>query len=327
MTRISFSAGRRYSSLTVEQLEDRSVPAVIVPPGGQRFAVGTDDGGGGLVSVFAPNGTLLSTFAPFPGFGGALHVATGDVNRDGIEDTVVGAGLGPTGGHVKVFDGVTGNLIASFFSFAGFAGGVNVAVGDINNDGAGDIVVGTATASSHVKVFDFATGGLFASFLSFDGFAGGVSVATGNYDGIGGDDIVVGSASAFSHVKVFDINQNLLASFLAIPNFTGGVNVAAADLRNNDGLAELLVAPATGNGQVQTFLGGTSLLLSSFDPSFSGVNGLRIATGDANGDGFPDVLVGPGPGQVGVIKAFASFALQVNAVAAFSSFKGGVFVG
>jgi hypothetical protein len=315
------------SSLTVEQLEDRSVPAAIVPPSGQRFAVGTDVGGGGLVSVFGPNGSLLSTFAPFPGFGGAVHVATGDVNRDGIEDVVVGAGLGPMGGHVKVFDGATGNLIGSFFSFVGYAGGVNVAVGDINNDGAGDIVVGTAIGSSHVKVFNFATGGELASFLSFPGFAGGVSVATGNYNGIGGDDIIVGTASAFSHVKVFDINQNLLASFLAMPGFTGGVNVAAADLRGNDGFAELLVAPATGNGQVQMFAGGAGFFIASFDPNFSGNNGLRIATGDANGDGFADILVGPGPGQAGVVKVFGSALTQINAVAAFNSFTGGVFVG
>ncbi len=109
------SVVRRSFGFTLEQLEDRATLAAIVPPAGQRFAVSTDAGGGGIINVYSPGSSLLQSFVAFDGFNGALRVATGDVNRDGIEDTIVGAGLGPSGGHVKVFDGATGGLIAAFF--------------------------------------------------------------------------------------------------------------------------------------------------------------------------------------------------------------------
>ena len=63
------------------------------------------------------------------------------------------------GGHVKVFDGLTGAEVRSFLAFPGFTGGVFVAGGDTNKDGFGDILVGAdAGGAAHVKVFDGQTG-------------------------------------------------------------------------------------------------------------------------------------------------------------------------
>src|SRR5262245_59128696 len=113
--------------LNPELLEDRAVPAAS--RNATLFAVGTDTGGESHVNVFNADGSLRFSFVAFPGYNGGVRVATGDVNGDGTEDIVVGAGPGATGGHVKVFDGESGNLISSFFAFDGFAGGVNAAVG------------------------------------------------------------------------------------------------------------------------------------------------------------------------------------------------------
>src|SRR5262249_4796582 len=60
----------------------------------------------------------LPAIPPFVGFSGALSTATADVNRDSVPDIIVGA-MAPNG-HVKVFDGVTGAELFSFFSFQGF---------------------------------------------------------------------------------------------------------------------------------------------------------------------------------------------------------------
>lgn len=331
--------------LNAEQLEDRAVPAAA--PNVTTFAVGADAGGGSHVNIFNADGTPRFSFEAFSGFNGSVRVATGDLNGDGTEDIVVAAGpverlplasdpftsYPAMGGHVKVFDGATGNLLSSFFAFDNFAGGLNVAVGDVNQDTHNDIIVGTATGSSHVKAFDFASGATLRSFFAFNGYSGGVTLAAGNYDMIAGDDIVtgdeiiVGTATGASHVKVFGASQNLLASFIVNSDFSGGINVAAADLRG-DGRAEIVVAGATGNGQVLMYEGGTGEFITSFDAGFTGtVHGLRIATGDVNNDAKPEILVAAGPGQNASVKAFNSLLTQMGSLVAFDGFSGGVFLG
>jgi hypothetical protein len=56
---------------------------------------------------------------------------TGDVNSDGRDDIITGAGPGG-GPHVKVFDGTSNGELLSFFAFEGFTGGVRVAAHDID---------------------------------------------------------------------------------------------------------------------------------------------------------------------------------------------------
>ncbi len=81
-------------------------------------------------------------------------------------------------------------------------------------------------------------------------------------------------------MTVFDVNGNQLGGFLGLPGFAGGIDVAAGDIRNSDGLAEVLVASATAaSTPVQMFAGGVGLPIVAFDPGFGGANGLRIAVG------------------------------------------------
>ena len=58
----------------------------------------------------------LDGITPYPGFTGAVRVATGDVNGDGTPDIITAAGPGG-GPHIKVFDGVTGATIRSFMAY------------------------------------------------------------------------------------------------------------------------------------------------------------------------------------------------------------------
>ncbi|MCI0702618.1 MAG: hypothetical protein L0241_16160 [Planctomycetia bacterium] len=295
------------------------------------FAVGAGPGANAHVKVFNDDGSLRFSFFSFVNFNGGVTVATGDVNRDGVEDIVVGAGMGGTNGHVKVFDGVTGSEIASFFSFMGYLGSVDVALGDVNNDGAGDIIVGTSTASSHVKAFDFASGSTLMSFFTYVNFEGGVNVAAGDYDGIGGDEIITGVASAGpSHLKVFNFAQAELASFMAFPGSPVPIDVAAGDILGDD-RAEIVAVPmgAGGNQEARIFAGGTGVLVNSFLAPFTGDDtGLRVALGDVDNDVDDDIILSTGAGHNANVQAFDAQSLaQVLNITAFDNFNGGVFVG
>src|SRR5262249_22119327 len=129
----------------------------------------------------------------------------GDVTGDGVPDvvTAVASGAGP---HVKVFDGVTGAEVYSFYAYdPGFQGGVFVAVGDVNGDGRADVVTGAGPgAGPHVMVFSGADLSVLASFFAYDpSFRGGVRVAAGDVSG-GRADVVTVPFVGPTHLRVFD---------------------------------------------------------------------------------------------------------------------------
>jgi len=249
------------------------IPDIITGAGGGSS--------GGHVKVFdgATGGQVRSFFA-YGGFSGGVHVASGDINGDGVPDIITGAGAGAPGGHVKVFDGVSGTQVQSFFSFDGFSGGVRVASGDIDGDGRADIITSTGEgAGGQVRAFSGLDGSLLRSFFAYEGaFQGGVYVASGDVNGDGFADIVTGtggddSSSAPSHVKVFDGQSGgLLSSFFAYGGTLGGVRVAAGDI-NGDGIAEIVTGAGPGGGpHIKVFNGNGSELQSffAFGPSFTG---------------------------------------------------------
>src|SRR5215204_1445602 len=170
---------------------------------------GAGPGGGPHVKVFdgATGAEVRSFFAYDQGFSGGVFVAAGDVNGDGVAEIVTGTGANANAAaHVKVFNGVNLNELASFLPYGGaFKGGIRVAVGDVNGDGVPDIITGAASATSHVKAFHGRTQSELASFFAYTPtFAGGVYVAAGDVNGDGAADIITGAGPGGGpHVKVF----------------------------------------------------------------------------------------------------------------------------
>jgi FG-GAP-like repeat/FG-GAP repeat len=228
--------------------------------------VGIGSGGGSRVQVFhgVSNALIFDFSAYVAGFTGGVYVASGDVNGDGRDDIITGAGFGG-GPHVKVFDGASGAEIRSFFAFGtSYTGGVSVASGDFDNDTFDDIVAGTVTCDSRVTVFGAfynpTTGAAkLQDFLAYPSFDGGVYVAAGDLNGDGRADLITGAgATGGSHVRAWSSNLNgtkgaLIGNFIVpgLETFTGGIRVAARDV-DNDGCEDILIATGPGIGSDTT---------------------------------------------------------------------------
>jgi hypothetical protein len=196
-----------------------------------EIITGTDASstGGPRVRVFRGSDSVqVAAFFPYnPAFTGGVRVAAGDVNGDGIDDIITGAGS--TAPHVKAFHGRTLTEYLSFFAYApSFSGGVYVAVGDVNGDGYADIVTGTGGGvSSHVKVFSGVQAQELRSFFPYEqSYGGGVRVAAGDVNGDGRADVITvpGSFRAPLARVYSGRNGALLNSFnVYSPTYNGGV--------------------------------------------------------------------------------------------------------
>jgi hypothetical protein len=182
--------------------------------GVEEIAVTPDYGGGGQVRLFNRSGETMGSFYPFDYTRLSVRIALGDVNGDGADEvvTALGPGLSP---RVRVHSAL-GNFIKEFNAYAAtFSQGVYVATGDVNGDGAEEILTGTgAGGGPHVRVFD-GTGKVLRSFFAYDErFRGGVRVSAGWVNGAAAIITAPGPGGG-PHVRVFDQTGAATASFFA----------------------------------------------------------------------------------------------------------------
>lgn len=259
----------------------------------------------GTVCAFTNAGTFFDAIQPFgPGFTGGVRVATGDLNGDGVDDIITGAGPGPGAGpHVKVINHADGRVLHDFFAYdTGFTGGVFVASGDINGDGRADLITGPGDGTGgpvqtgpHLRVFDGITGGQTASFFAGPtNFTGGVRVASSR-SASGAPQIITGPGpGGFPIITEYSAAGIPLGSALAYdPNFTGGIRVATGDF-NGDGFDDIVTGPGPGGlGNVRVFDGTNGVMIRSFFAFGQGFQGgVSVAVGDVNGDGLDDIIAG-----------------------------------
>ncbi len=222
-------------------------------------------GGSANGPIAAPIRTLTGE-VPKSYFGRAV-AAAGDVNGDGYDDVIVGApAYDDWTGRVYVYPGSPGGVGATPMFVAGGEGRSNSfgrcvgTAGDVNGDGYSDVVVGAN---------------------GYGGFRGRVYVYTGSAHGLGAQPSFTATGEAidgqfgYSAGTAGDVNgdgyDDLLVGASRQSNSTGSVYVFAG---SSQGLSAAPIFTATGEGEQDQF--GYSV----------------SAAGDANGDGYDDIIVG-----------------------------------
>ncbi len=259
-----------------------------------EILVGAGYGSKPTVGVFRQDGTLIGSFSAYTeAFTGGVYVAACDLDGDGQQEIVTGAGFGG-GPHVRIFTSM-GEAIGGFFAYdAGFTGGVNIACGDVTGDGKAEIITGSGPGGGpHLKVFS-ATGKIIdENFVGSKEKVTGLLVNVGNADADAELEIITAPAAYDVPVRtIFDTEDGSLKKISETTLSSAATQPRAMILQQKESISG---SPAFSTTASISLTNGTMTTFSSASDAFlalasgSDNNGNLIVAGNAVTPLFADV--------------------------------------
>jgi len=304
---------------------------VLYVPAGATFGFGvhsTDCKYGAAIATLspllvqaAPDVQVINGSQPESHFGAALAVLD-DLDGDGIREVAVGAPWADAGaGRVTMHVGSNYSVIQELVGAAtnDHFGAALAAVGDLDGDGVGELLVGAPDSnlggqdSGAASIHSGSTGQHIATLAGETvGDLFGTAVASaGDLDGDGLDDLLIGAPRHDgAGIDAGRATVHAGGNGLVIRSWSGaagdrlGEAVASVGDIDGDGVPDVAVGSpradtvATDSGRAQVFSGatGTELLVLSepgCSPGTFAFFGSAVAgIGDVDGDGVPDLAVG-----------------------------------
>ncbi len=260
-------------------------------------------------------------------------VVTGDLDGDGHQDLAITRALS---NEVAVLLGAGDGSFLSPLAYGVGPEPRSVAMGDLDGDSHPDLAVGNLVGGSISVLLQATTPGLLVTgpgpgeansplvrgfqpvenssvefeFMAYGATQYGVKVSSGDPDGDGTDELLTGAGPGEiygPHVRGFEVDGSPLPglNFLAYGTNKFGVNVCAGDL-DGDGNDEIITGAGPGAVFGPHVRGWIYNGPSSVTP-YPGVSyfaygtpkwGVNVAAGDIDGDGYDEIVTGPGPGAV-----------------------------
>ena len=267
---VSFNVGS-YTLNAIDDFNQDGIPDLLLS-NGTTMSVLTGNGNG----TFRFNSTINYNL---------VITNTGDFNGDGIPDI-----LANNGSNLFI---LTGNGNGTFNLGSSFATGIDLTdpqVADFNGDGILDIVVSNAVHDNSIFIMLGNGNGTFRNQTTYFTGDAPVLIKIGDFNGDGVNDIAALGGGGVIDILIGNGNGTFRASN-GFADDMAGQTFSIADLDGN-GTLDLILSYSDHSISIILGNGDGSFRASANFASVTSLDFSRIAVGDFNGDGIPDLAQG-----------------------------------